>query len=155
MGFWTGLIFPKCHIMKTLKIFSETAHLISTKLYMKVPLANLCQNFDSSKNISYVLWAWFILFLWHIMKSLKNPLLRNYLIDFIQIVHESSLVELSQDSFRFITSNLSFSHSVFKRLVLQTRKIQGLFGKGLRCIINSLTLFQTSPVFYMSAPQVF
>ena len=27
--------------------------------------------------------------------------------------------------------NFSFSHSVFKRLVLQTRKNQGLFGKGL------------------------
>ena len=31
-----------------------------------------------------------------------------------------------------ITSNFSFSHGVFKRLVLQTRKNQGLFGKGLR-----------------------
>ena len=29
-----------------------------------------------------------------------------------------------------LTSNFSFSHSVFKRLVLQTRKNQGLFGKG-------------------------
>ena len=29
-------------------------------------------------------------------------------------------------------SNFSFSHSVFKRLVLQTRKNQGLFGKGLK-----------------------
>ena len=28
--------------------------------------------------------------------------------------------------------NFSFSHSVFKRLVLQTCKNQGLFGKGLR-----------------------
>ena len=28
-------------------------------------------------------------------------------------------------------SNFSFSHSVFKRLVLQTRKNQGLFGIGL------------------------
>ena len=31
-----------------------------------------------------------------------------------------------------VTSDFSFSHSVFKRLVLQTRKNQGLFGKGLR-----------------------
>ena len=31
-----------------------------------------------------------------------------------------------------VTSNFSFSHSVFKRHVLQTRKNQGLFGKGLR-----------------------
>ena len=30
-----------------------------------------------------------------------------------------------------VSSNFSFSHSVFKRLVLQTRKNQGLFGKGL------------------------
>ena len=29
------------------------------------------------------------------------------------------------------SSIFSFSHSVFKRLVLQTRKNQGLFGKGL------------------------
>ena len=31
-----------------------------------------------------------------------------------------------------VTSNFSFSNSVFKRLELQTRKNQGLFGKGLR-----------------------
>ena len=30
-----------------------------------------------------------------------------------------------------VMSNLSFSHSVFKSLVLQTRKNQGYFGKGL------------------------
>ena len=36
-----------------------------------------------------------------------------------------------------ITSNFSFSHSVFKRLVLQTRKNQGLFGKGLSQILIS------------------
>ena len=30
-----------------------------------------------------------------------------------------------------VKSNFSFSHSVFKRLVLQTRKNQGMFGKGL------------------------
>ena len=30
-----------------------------------------------------------------------------------------------------VPSNFSFSHSVFKGLVLQTRKNQGLFGKGL------------------------
>ena len=31
-----------------------------------------------------------------------------------------------------VTSKFSFSHSVFKRIVLQTRKNQGLLGKGLR-----------------------
>ena len=30
-----------------------------------------------------------------------------------------------------IMSNFSFSHSVFKRLLWQTHKNQGLFGKGL------------------------
>ena len=34
-----------------------------------------------------------------------------------------------------IMSNFSFSHSVFKTLVLQTRKNQGLFGKGLKLIL--------------------
>ena len=29
-----------------------------------------------------------------------------------------------------VTSNFSFSHSVFRRFVLQTGKNQGLFGKG-------------------------
>ena len=35
-----------------------------------------------------------------------------------------------------VTSNFSFSHSVFKRLVLQTRKNQGLFGKGLMTMLE-------------------
>ena len=34
-----------------------------------------------------------------------------------------------------VTSNFSFSHCVFKRLVMQTHKNQGLFGKGLRCTL--------------------
>ena len=35
-----------------------------------------------------------------------------------------------------VTSNFTFSHSVFERLVLQTRKNQGLFGKGLKKVIK-------------------
>ena len=31
-----------------------------------------------------------------------------------------------------VTSHFSFSHRVFQRPVLQTRKNQGLFGKGLK-----------------------
>ena len=31
-----------------------------------------------------------------------------------------------------VTSNFSFSHSVFIRLILKTRKSKGLFGKGLK-----------------------
>ena len=33
-----------------------------------------------------------------------------------------------------VTSNFSFSLSAFKRLVLQTRKNKGLFGKGLSLV---------------------
>ena len=33
-----------------------------------------------------------------------------------------------------VTSNFSFSHSVFSRLVQQTHKNQGLFGKGLKSL---------------------
>ena len=33
-----------------------------------------------------------------------------------------------------ITSNLSFSHSVFERLVLQTHKNEGMFGKVLNTL---------------------
>ena len=46
-----------------------------------------------------------------------------------------------------VTSNFFFSHSVFKRLVLQTRKNQGLFGKGLIYITNreNLDWFKFNP----------
>ena len=52
----------------------------------------------------------------------------------------SNLMKMEDDNFKFdengrkffITSNFSFSHSVFKRPVLQTCKNQGLFGKGLK-----------------------
>ena len=37
---------------------------------------------------------------------------------------------LSQTSNLLVTSNFSFSHSVFERLILQTCKKQGLFGIG-------------------------
>ena len=37
------------------------------------------------------------------------------------------------------TCNNSFSHSVFKNLILQTRKNKGLFGKGLSqdCVVKT------------------
>ena len=47
-----------------------------------------------------------------------------------------------------VTSNFSFSHNVFKRLVLQTRKNQGLFGEELIlyliCQFNYFRLFQST-----------
>ena len=39
-----------------------------------------------------------------------------------------------------VTSNFSFSHSVFKRLVLQTRKNQGLSDNGLT--LSQMTNFR-------------
>ena len=43
----------------------------------------------------------------------------------------SKLKTLWEKEKLLVTSNFSFSHSVFKRLALQIRKNQGLFGKGL------------------------
>ena len=40
------------------------------------------------------------------------------------------------DKEKLLMSNFSFSRSVFKRLVLQTRKNQGLFRKGLQLQMN-------------------
>ena len=39
-----------------------------------------------------------------------------------------------------ITSDLSFSHSVFKRLVLQTHKKQDFFGKWLICSLQETSV---------------
>ena len=77
----------------------------------------------------------------------------NYSFPKQQILDPSKLKEFVADHFKFdengrkfskqventvgekekllIMSNFSFSHSVFKRLILQTCKNQGLFGKGL------------------------
>ena len=58
-----------------------------------------------------------------------------------------------------VTSNFSFSRSVFKRPVLQTRKNQGLFGKGLKFwykqqididLTNIFTKFYLAVFFYFS-----
>ena len=50
-----------------------------------------------------------------------------------------------------VTSNFSFSLSVFRRFVLQTRKIKGLFGKGLslswKCHRQISALHRTIPNF--------
>ena len=43
-----------------------------------------------------------------------------------------------------VTGYFSFSHSVFKRLVLQSSKNQGLFGKGLS-LLKRINLFQVLP----------
>ena len=50
----------------------------------------------------------------------------------------SSLMKMAKSSSKWIDSNFSFSNSVFKRLLLQTRKNQGLFGKGLRMSLSLL-----------------
>ena len=83
-----------------------------------------------------------------------------------QILDSSEMKEFADDSFRFdengrkffkwvetlrekekllVTSNFSFSHSVFITLVLQTRKNQGLFGKRLK---NRKRILLFSKVFF-------
>ena len=47
--------------------------------------------------------------------------------------HQKTLLEKEK---LLVKSNFSFSHRVFKRLVLQTRKNQDLFGKGLKPFIT-------------------
>ena len=76
-----------------------------------------------------------------------------------QSLDSSKLKEFADDSFKFdensrklskqiektlwekekllVMSNFTFSHSVFKRLVLETHKNKGLFGKGLNCTRSS------------------
>ena len=49
-----------------------------------------------------------------------------------------------------VMSNFSFSHSVFKRLVLQTCKNQGLFGKGLTSTTSALVHQETQCIKFLS-----
>ena len=53
---------------------------------------------------------------------------------FSRVCSTSLLKTLWEKEKMLLTINFSFSHSVFKRLVLQTCKNQDLFGKGLRSI---------------------
>ena len=53
----------------------------------------------------------------------------------------NGLKTLQENEKMLITSNFSFSHSVFKKLVLQTRKNKGLFWKGLTPCNESEDLF--------------
>ena len=50
-----------------------------------------------------------------------------------------------------VTSNFSFSHSVFKKFVLQTHKDQGLFGKGLNFSFQMTLSDNISPPFQMAS----
>ena len=52
-----------------------------------------------------------------------------------------------------VTSNFSFSHSVLKRLVLQTRKNQGLFWERVKAIKELQTTFMYMPVYYVYRPR--
>ena len=80
-----------------------------------------------------------------------------------QILDSSKLKEFAGENFKFdenegksfkrientvgkekllVTSNFSFSHSAFKRLVLQTRKNQGLFGKELNWLVEKVVIIK-------------
>ena len=49
-------------------------------------------------------------------------------------------------------SNFSFFPSVFKRLVLKTRKTQGLFGKGLKSLVQTRAAVLHSQIWLDSLP---
>ena len=69
-----------------------------------------------------------------------------------QILDSTKLKEFADDNITsdengekeksFVTNNFSFSHSVFRRLVLQMRKNQGLFGKGLISLLEMPFILQ-------------
>ena len=63
-------------------------------------------------------------------KGLTNPFQNKCI--FSSIRSTSLLKTLWEKENLLVTSNFSFSHNVSKRLVLQTRENQGLFGKGLK-----------------------
>ena len=70
-----------------------------------------------------------------------NPLANN------KILHWSKLKAFADNKMKLIINNarkFSFSHSVFKRLIPQTHKNQGLFGKGLTKNLQNLPV-QISP----------
>ena len=52
-----------------------------------------------------------------------------------------------------VTSNFSFFHSVFKRFLLQTSKIKGLFWKGLKKNVNNIKVPQKHFDFLTSFPR--
>ena len=63
-----------------------------------------------------------------------------------QILDSPKLKDVADDNFKLdellVTSNFSFSHSVFKRLVLQTRKKQGLVWERVTFADNNLMLLK-------------
>ena len=50
----------------------------------------------------------------------------------------NSLKTMCKKEKLLVINNFAFSHSVFKRLALQTHKNQGLFGKGLNLIKSEI-----------------
>ena len=93
----------------------------------------ICFNLDLSKILSSC--NWFNPFPNHDFKTVpKSKSLQTTILNLMEMaeISQNGLKTLWEKEKLLVTSNFSFSHSVFKRLVLQTRKNQGLFGKGLR-----------------------
>ena len=67
-----------------------------------------------------------------VFSELKEFADDNFKFDENDKVHQMGRKHWGKEKF-IVTSNFSFFHSVFKRLVPQTRKNKGLFRKGLRC----------------------
>ena len=123
-------------------------------------------NLDQSKNLSFgkELKTKFITVIYPLQSLSISSTINRLTFPIRQILGSSKLKEFADDNFKFykngrkfskwvektrgkkekvlITSDFSFSLCVFQSLVLQTRKNQGLFGKGLRyCRKSILTIF--------------
>ena len=97
-------------------------------LWQRVRNYRLCQLYSFQKNLSSLTLSQttnFRLLNWKRLQTTISKLMK---------MAESSpngCKTLWEKEKLLVTSNFSFSHSVFKRLVLQTRRNQGLFGNGL------------------------
>ena len=62
--------------------------------------------------------------------------------------YPKGLKSLWENEKLLVLSNFSFSHRVFQRLLLQTRKNQGLFGKGITLNMILFWIFKDWNVFF-------
>ena len=79
----------------------------------------------------------------NISSNLLNPFPNDQILDSFKLKEFVDNFKLDENGKKFSkrgenTVDFSFSYSVFKRLLLQTRKNQGLFGKGFILCLNNL-----------------
>ena len=88
-------------------------------------------NMDKSEILPFV--SRFILSLFQTIETLPNRKFAETTLNLVKMAETSSNGQKTmwEKEKLLVRSNFSFSHSVFKRLVLQACKNQGLLGKGL------------------------